>query len=72
MTESDSQSVKEEQGEVIDQGSTAEGPRAGRLRQYARLCSCFVADLGVGITSSVPEDNIFERERCNNLKLMSK
>jgi len=64
--------VKEKQGEVKDHGSTAERPHADRLRQYARLCSCFVADLGVEITSSVPEDNIFERERCNNLKLMSK
>ena len=54
--------MKEEQGEVIDRGSTTGGPRAERLRQYARLRSCFVADLGDGITSRVPEDKIFERE----------
>ena len=35
---------------------------AERLRRYARLHSCFVADLGDGITSRVLEDKIFERE----------
>ena len=60
---SDSQSLTEEQGEVIDRGSSARGPRAERLRRYARLRSCFVADLGDRITSRAPkEDEIFERE----------
>ena len=55
---------------MIDLGSTAEGPhlnggelrRAERLRRYACLRSCFVADLGDEITSRVPEDKIFEGE----------
>jgi len=49
---SDSQSVKEEEGALIDRGSTAGGPRLNggdlrrvyRLRRYARLRSCFVND----------------------------
>ena len=44
---------------MIDRGSTAGGPHlnggylrcADRLRRYARLHSCFVYDLGDGITS---------------------
>jgi hypothetical protein len=65
---------------VIDRGSTAGGPHlnggylrcADRLRRYARLHSCFVYDLGDGITSrgstkgklftSLPENKIVERE----------
>ena len=50
------------EGEVIDRGSTAGGPRAECLRRYARLHSCFVADLGDGITSRVPEAKIVERK----------
>ena len=46
--------MKEEEGE--DRGSTAGGPRAERLQRYARLCSCFIADLGDGRTSRVPEE----------------
>ena len=45
--------VKTEQDELIDYDSTAGGPylnvkdlrRAERLRQYARLRSCFVTDV---------------------------
>jgi len=51
---SDSQSVKEEECELIHCGSIAGGPhlnggdlrRVYRLRQYARLRSCFVNDTG--------------------------
>jgi hypothetical protein len=57
----DSQSVKEEESEV-DRRSTAEGPRAERLRRYARPRSCCIADLGDGITSRVPKDKIDECE----------
>ena len=54
----ETQSVKEEKGEVIYRGSTAGGPhlnwgdlrRAERLRRYARLRPHFVNDLGDGIT----------------------
>ena len=60
--ESESQSVKEERVELIDRGSTEGETRADRLQRCARLCSCFVADLGDGITSRVPEDKIVERE----------
>jgi len=49
----DSQSVKPEEGEVIDRVSTAGGPhlngedlgRAERLRRYARLRSWFFTDV---------------------------
>ena len=54
--------MKEEEGEVIDRGPTAESPRTEGLRRYARLRSCFVADLGYGITSRVPREKIDERE----------
>jgi len=62
--------MKEEKSEVIDRGSTAGGPhltggelkRAERLRRYARLRFCFVADLGDGIGSRVPEDERFQSE----------
>jgi len=54
--------VKKEQGEVIDRGATTGGPQADRLRQYARLRFCFVADLGDGITSWVLDDKVVERE----------
>ena len=47
----DSQSVK------VEEGLCAEC-----LRRYARLRSCFVADLGDWITSTVPEDKIVECE----------
>ena len=43
--------MKEEEGEVIDRGATAGGPRAEHLRRYARLRSL-----------RVPEDKIVERE----------
>jgi len=67
-------SIKSDDGEVIDRGSTAGGShlnpenfrRALRLRRYARQRSCFFADLGNEITSK--ESTLFAPARSIDSK----